>query len=337
MNSTSQRDALPSCQVLVVIVCYRSAELTLDCLQSLAVEYPVVGGLHVAICENGSGDESARVLREAITHNHWSSWVTLRPVNYNGGFTGGNNIILREALGLPKPPAYFLLINPDTIVRPGAIATLLAAAEKHPDAGIIGPRLEWPDGTPQISCFLDRSPSYEFFNAARTRLIDRLFGARGGTIDVSDVALRPEWVSFGCALIRREVFAHVGLLDEGYFMYFDDPDFCRRARVAGWSVLYWPSARVVHLRGKSSPVKERMAARKRPPRYWYESRARYYCKFHGRLGVIAANLYWTLGRCISLARELLSLKQPHTCEAEWRDIWTNWRDPMRMPTSPLHD
>ncbi len=78
-----------------------------------------------------------------------------------------------------------------------------------------------------------------------------------------------------------------------------------------------------------APVKSLTAERKRRPRYWYESRARYYAKHHGRVGLWTANLFWWLGRLISLARELGGNKQPHTCEREWRDIWTNWLDPLR--------
>jgi len=130
-------------------------------------------------------------------------------------------------------------------------------------------------------------------------------------------------------LIRREVFDRIGLLDEGYFMYFDDMDFCRRAWQAGFTTLYWPRARVVHLRGGSGPVKQLTAERRRPPRYWYASRSRYYAKFYGRTGLWLANFCWYAGRVISLVREAFRLKQPHTYERQWLDIWTNALNPLR--------
>jgi N-acetylglucosaminyl-diphospho-decaprenol L-rhamnosyltransferase len=118
------------------------------------------------------------------------------------------------------------------------------------------------------------------------------------------------------------------VLDDGFFLYFDDLDFCRRARVAGWTVRNWPAARVVHLRGRSNPVKEMTAERKRRPAYWYESRARYYAKHYGWWGLLGANVAWWLGRGVSLVREALGNKAPHVCEREWLDIWSNWRKPL---------
>ncbi len=324
-------------RLLVVIVCYKAPELTLDCLRSLEPEIQALPGARVAICENGTGEESARIIAEGIEAHGWSDWVEMKVIHPNRGFSGGNNVILSAAMASEDPPERFLLLNADTIVRPGALVELMAAADRHPEVGILGPRLEWPDGKPQISAFLDRAPTHEFFVAAATGVLEKILGARGGVIPMSEEPIQAEWVSFACALIRREVLQNVGLLDEGFYLYFDDPDLCRRTREAGWQVLYWPDARVVHLRGQSNPQKELAAKLKRPPKYWYESRTRYYAKYYGRLGPILANVAWTLGRAVSWVRELLGTKKPHICEGAWRDIWTNWRDPLRMPTSRQDD
>jgi len=149
---------------------------------------------------------------------------------------------------------------------------------------------------------------------------------------VSEEPFEPEWAGFPCALIRREVIEEIGPMDEGYFLYFDDVDYCRRARRAGWRVLYWPEARVAHLGGASNPLVATAAERKRKPIYYYESRARYFAKFYGRAGLWAANLLWMTGRMISLAREVIGNKKPYTSEKEWWDNWTNWLDPFRPPT-----
>lgn len=163
-------------------------------------------------------------------------------------------------------------------------------------------------------------------------MLDRLCSFRGGTHKVTGQPMQPAWTSFACVLIRREVFNKIGMMDEGYFMYFDDMDYCRRAWQSDIVTLHWPAARVVHLRGGSSPVKQLAAERKRPPKYWYASRNRYYAKFYGRLGLWFANLCWYAGRLISLAREILRLKQPHTYNGQWRDIWTNALDPLCQST-----
>jgi len=132
----------------------------------------------------------------------------------------------------------------------------------------------------------------------------------------------PQWTSFACVLIRREVFETTGLLDEGYFMYFDDTDFCQRSSKSGWAIRYEPCARVVHLRGGSSSVKQQSQKRKRLPAYYYHSRSRYFrSHYHGRFGLFAANLLWYAGWVIGRLKQLFGKGPPPVCEREWLDIW----------------
>ena len=320
-------------KMLVVIVCYRAADLTIACLESLASEVESVPGTRVAVCENGTGGDSAKKLAEAIEANGWEDWVSLKVIHPNRGFAGGNNVILREALGGPDPPKYFLLLNADTIVRPGALGSLLEAIEPRLDIGIAGPRVEWPDGTPQETCYRFYNPLGEMCTAARTALVTRLLRRYCGRLPICDEPLEGDWISFACAMIRRQVVEQIGVLDDGFYLYYDDPDYCHRARRAGWRILYWPQAHVIHLRGRSNPVKQLSAERKRRPRYYYASRSRYFGKYYGRLGLLGTNILWTIGRCISFARELVGNKEPHTCEREWLDIWTNALDPLKMPST----
>lgn len=320
-------------EVLVVIVCYRAADLTIDCLRSLEPEVRARPGVGVGLCENGTGPESVRQLESAIREHGWADWVWLKSISPNRGFCGGNNAILREAMAWEPRPRYFVLLNADTIVKPGALSALLDAAAQHPEAGIVGPRLEHIDGEVQVSMFRDFTPWSEFVSAARTGPITRLLRRHEVPIHNPQGAITAGWTSFACALIREAVFDQVGLLDDDYYLYFDDPDLCRRARRAGWEVLYWPEARIAHLVGRSNPVASLTASRKRRPRYYYESRSRYFGKFHGHGGLWLANVMWTLGRSISLARELVSKREAAACEREWLDIWTNaWR-----PLQPWRD
>lgn len=315
-------------RLAIVIINYRTPKLVIDCLASLQPEIEV-GQDSVVVVDNASGDNSVEQIEQAITRNNWSSWVKLLPSTVNGGFSAGNNLGIKALTA----DAY-LLLNSDTIVRTGAIQSLLDAMESHPKAGLISPRLEWLDGTPQISCFRDRSPVSEVIASAQTGPITKLLQRYDVPIPVSDTPIEPEWTSFACVLIRREVIEQIGLMDEGYFMYRDDNDYCRRAREAGWQILHWPHAKVVHLRGGSGSVKSDMVQRKRPPNYWYASRSRYFAKFYGKIGLWVANLLWLTGRSISLAREVVGNKKPHTCEYTAQDIWTNWLDPMKSPSLP---
>ena len=311
-----------SMKLNIVIVNYRTPQLVINCLCSLENEIQI-GQDIVVVVDNASGDDSIKQIERAIAENQWD-FVRVVPSSINGGFSAGNNLGIKAV----RADAY-LLLNSDTIVRSGAIASLLQAMATNPEAGLISPRLEWLDGTPQISCFRYLSPVSELIKAARTGLITKLLDKYDVPLPVSDKPIKPQWTSFACVLVRHEVVEQIGLMDEGYFMYFDDVDYCRKAMNAGWQILHWPQARVVHLRGGSSSVKAELAARKRPKSYYYASRTRYFTTFYGSVGLAIANTFWLAGRSISFARELIRSKQPHTCEREAQDIWQNWRNPMK--------
>ena len=307
----------------IVIVNYRTPQLVIDCLYSLMSQLEL-GNNIVTIVDNCSGDCSLEKIKQEVVKNNWCKSVKVLESSVNGGFSAGNNIGIKSV----KADAY-LLLNSDTIVKPGAINSLCKAAIKYPNAGLISPRLEWLDGTPQISCFNYHSPVSELIDAAATGLITKLLARYDVPLPVSNKPFFPQWTSFACVLIRHEVIEQIGLMDEGYFMYFDDVDYCRRAKKAGWQILHFPEARVVHLRGGSGSVKADIASRKRPKSYLYASRTRYFTKFYGLLGIWLANLFWLVGRSISLFRELINNKQPHLCDHEALDIWQNWRSPMK--------
>src|SRR5205085_5590103 len=114
-----------------------------------------------------------------------------------------------------------------------------------------------------------------------------------------------DWVSFASALIRSEVIRDIGFLDEGFFLYFDDADYCRRARKAGWKIGFCQDARVVHLEGQSNTVPESNRKLHRRPRYYYVSRARYFAKHLGTAGFWAANVAWSVGSVIGHAKQLV--------------------------------
>jgi hypothetical protein len=302
-------------RLAVVIVNYRTPGLVVDALASIEAELDP--GRDVAlVIENDSGDDSAARIAAAIESRGWSRWARMIHSPCNGGFAAGNNLGLQDV----EAP-YYLLLNSDAYLRPGAIDSLLSAAEQHPEAGLVSPRLEWPDGEPQISCFRFHTPASELIGAAGTGPVTRILKGYEVPLPVDSAPSWPEWTSFACVMIRRELIEMTGLMDEGYFMYFDDVDYCRRATSTGWRVLNWPEARVVHLRGGTSPVKAAMAARKRPPAYYYASRSRYFVKFYGQAGLWLANICWLLGRGIAGLRELVGNKRPHACESAWRDIW----------------
>lgn len=314
----------------VVLLNYRRADLVVDCLASIAPERLDALNAAVVVVDNASGDGSAPRIVAAIRERGWSAWARLVESPRNGGFSAGNNV------GIAAVRAdHYLLLNSDTLVRPGAIATLLASMQAQPGVGLLGPRLEDRDGTPQESCFRVHTPASELMAAAATGPVSRLLSRYTIAQPASDAPLDTPWISFACVLIRGAALREVGPLDEDFFMYFEDVDYCRRAWKHGWRVRYEPAARVVHLRGGSSPVKQSFAERKRVPSYFYASRTRYFAKYYGGVpGVVVANLAWLIGRGISWLRETLGNKRPHTAERHALDLWTGWASPLAPPEDP---
>jgi len=307
----------------VVIINYRTPELVIGCLETLVPQLDAQNDC-VVVVDNASGDGSDDAIEQQVRARGWSGVVTIVRSPRNGGFSAGNNVGIRAV-----DAARYLLLNSDTLVRDGAIAHLKEASKRHPEAGIISPRLEWPDGRPQVSCFRNRSPLTEFLRAASLGVLSRLAGGREVGIPVTGEPTEPDWTSFAAALIRREAIDDVGLLDERYFMYFEDIDFCRRARAAGWTVWNEPKARIVHLRGGSSSVKSDAAKRRRLPRYYYESRSRYFAKFYGRTGLWLTNALWTTGAVVATLKRFLGGSAAHICQREWTDNWINTARPLR--------
>ena len=320
-NRLSSSESAKS-ELAIVIVNYRTPGLTLDCLASL--EPQIEPGTVVIVVDNASGDDSADRIDQGIALRGWSGWARLIRAPENGGFAYGNNIGIRAVRA-----ELYLLLNSDTVVRPGAISGLLEAARLRPDAGIIGPGLLDADGDFDQSYFRQPAPPSELIRSANTGVVGRLLSRFDPILPTTDRPTEVDWLGFACVLVRAQVFDQVGLLDEGYFMYFEDIDYCRRVRGAGWKVLYWPEPKVVHLQGASSRVSSAGDAMRRAPRYYYEARARYFAKYYGRRGLWLANAFWYAGRCISWPRELVRHDRLRPREREALDVWTNAIDPLR--------
>lgn len=290
-----QRDAPLRRRVAIVIVNYRTAALTIDCLRSLADTLPDRDRPHTVVVDNLSGDDSVVQLESAVRRHAWGDWVHLIAMERNGGFAYGNNAGIRHLVSEHPSLNYVLLLNPDTVVRDGAVEKLVEFMDANDTVGIAGSRLEDPDTTPQRSAF--RFPTFlsEFEQGMRLGLVSRLLDRWVVAPAVSETPCLTDWVAGASMIVRREVFETLGVLDDGYFMYYEEVDFCLRAKRAGWPCWYVPDSRVVHLVGQASGVTDTRRAAKRRPAYWFESRKRYFVRNHGRLYAILADAAWLIG------------------------------------------
>ena len=307
-------------RLLVVILNYRTAQLTIDCLQSLVQEVNALPGTQVVVTDNNSQDGSVEQIKTAILSNGWEDWVSLQPLPSNGGFAMGNNAAIRMALQIPQTPDYFLLLNPDTLVHSGALSELVGFMDKHPEAGLVGSRLENPDGSPQHSAFRFPSIWSELDQGLRLRLASQILKRWEIAPPISEKICKTDWLSGASLMVRHEVFTSVGLLDEQYFMYYEELDFCLQAHKLGWQCWYVPQSRVIHLVGQSSGVNN---SAKRRPQYWFNSRRRYFLKNHGWVYASIVDATWLVSFIIRRLRQVIQ-RQPNT-EPPFllTDFWAN--------------
>lgn len=311
MNTVSQ-DNPAKHDLAVIVLNYKTPGLVVDCLQSLCGQIDAQNQ-EVIVVDNCSNDGSANQIESAIEDNGWGVWARVVRSPINGGFAAGNNVGIKAANA-----KVCLLLNSDTIVRDGAIATMMHTLAEHPKISMLGPLLEWPDGEHQTSTFRYRTPITEMLYASRLGVLGRLFPSHVVARPLDEMTSGVDWASFACMAIRQEVFDTIGLLDEEYFMYFEDMAMCRKATRAGFVIAYQPEAHVVHLRGGSSPVKEQTKQRKRRPGYYYAARSRYLRSSFGLMGHICGNLLWTIGWVLGSLRG-----RNGAVKNEYIDIWTS--------------
>jgi N-acetylglucosaminyl-diphospho-decaprenol L-rhamnosyltransferase len=285
-------------RVRVVIVNYRTGGDVVACLRALAPEVAALAGTDVVVVDNASGDDSLDVLDGAIAREGWQGWARVVAAPLNGGFAYGNNLAVRPALLEADPPDFFWLLNPDTEPRPGALRELLAFCAARPQVGIAGSSFETATGELWPHAFRFPSIWSEIASALRLRLVGRLLARRVVLLTMGSEPERVDWLPGASMLVRRAVFEQAGLMDEGYFLYFEETDFCLAAARAGWQCWYVPGSRVMHIAGQSTGVTGLQAARNRRPTYWFESRRRYWIKHHGWCYAAATDLAWML--CFSL-------------------------------------
>jgi GT2 family glycosyltransferase len=181
--------------------------------------------------------------------------------------------------------------------------------KSRPDVGITGTRLEDPDGTPQVSAFRFASALSEFDRGLRVGFVTRLLSRYVMWQPTSDVPVPTGWVAGASMMIRREVLESIGLLDEGYFTYFDDIDYCFVARKHGWPTWYVPESRVVHLLGKTTKVTDRSVGLPRAPAYYYAARRRFLTKNLSPMHAAACDLAFAAGYLIHRARCFVTRRQ----------------------------
>jgi GT2 family glycosyltransferase len=271
----------------VVIVSSTGArDLLRACLASLRANPPEAGGMTVHVVDNASTDGTPEMVREEFPE------VVLHALDWNSGFCVANNLVLRESRA-----DFVLVLNPDTEVYAGALDHMLRVMEEHPDIGMSSCRLAKADGT------LDH---------ASKRSFPTPMGALAHFLGVGRSERAPRWlaqyrapelgehdagevdaVNGAFMLVRHEALEDVGLLDEGYWLYMDDLDWCFRFKRKGWKVWYDGAVTVKHIKGGTTVRKRHRGLRHNVA--FHRSMGRFYRKFYaGRMPLFDVVIYFAI-------------------------------------------
>jgi N-acetylglucosaminyl-diphospho-decaprenol L-rhamnosyltransferase len=281
----------------IVLVNWNVRDLLRRCLQSIEEEPGTLPTREIIVVDCASSDGSTDMVRREFPG------VRLIASPDNLGYARGSNAGAAQATG-----RYLMIMNPDTEVVQGGLMTLVRYMDEHPNVGAAGPQLRYADGSLQSSrrrfptlatAFWESTLLHQWFPDNRfARWYHVAEQPPAAVPPCGDVAQAVDWLVGAVLLIRRDAWERVGPLDEGYFMYFEELDWCRRCRAAGWEIHYVPQAQVVHHEGKSS--EQVVAAR---TIRFQRSKVRYFGKYHGALWgqVIRLFLLATFG--VQLAEE----------------------------------
>lgn len=303
--------AVPDISVLVVN--YNTAHLLRPMWDALMQS---AGSLTVEtiIVDNASRDTSVEVLRQEFAN------LPLITNAINVGFGRANNQALTHAHG-----RYVLLLNTDAFVESDTLEKTVSYMDAHPECGILGVRLIGRDGALQPSCryfptpwnvFLARTGLARYF--PRIQMVDEMAWDHAAVREC-------DWVPGCYYLVRREVVESVGLFDPRYFLYCEEVDHCRRAKDAGWKVVFFPYTSVVHIGGESAKSDAALTSSGRQiSALQTESELLYFRKHHGRLGVLSSILLSTIADAYLALKALLRRGRVQDCALAWARTRTCW-------------
>ena len=279
-------------KLLAVVVNFKTPEMTVEALTALVRELRAIPGARGIVVDNDSADGSCEKILQSIASRGWSDLIEMVRSDRNGGFGFGCNVGIRRGLAADAPPEYIYLLNSDAFPEPESVRKLVDFLDANPSVGIAGSYIHGPDGTPHETAFRFPSWQSELEATLGIGIVSRLLEKWVVALPIPKHPQQVDWLAGASMMLRRRVLEEVGLFDETFFLYYEEVDLCRRARLAGWTTHYIPESSVAHIGSASTGMKD---LGKRTPAYYFDSRRHYFLKNHGRAYLWLANLSWILG------------------------------------------
>ncbi|MBZ0293757.1 MAG: glycosyltransferase family 2 protein [Anaerolineae bacterium] len=293
----------------IIIVSWNVADLLAVCLDTIFARSSP--DLEVIVVDSASSDHTVTMLQERYPQ------VRLLPQTENLGFSRCNNIGLAAAQG-----RHVLLLNPDTEIRSDALAQMVAYLDAHQDVGIVGPRTLNTDGTTQSTRRSFPTVPLAFFESTWLQPLTpkSMLTCYYRSDQPDDGVFDVDWVQGSALMARREVYQQIGGMDEGYVMFSEELDWCKRARDAGWRVVYLGTATIIHHGGKST---DQVVARRHI--HFQESKLRYFRKYHGRWVAAVLRIYLLLSYLWQIGLEGLKTLLGHKAAMRRERIRAYWQ------------
>ena len=295
---------MPQSDVATVIVNFRTPASTIEAVKALSPDLDQLQKSFVVVVDNGSGDGSLESLRQAFADSSWRGRIQVVDAGRNGGFGSGVNFGVQHALRSHAEARFIYVLNPDAMIERGALLGLVKFMADRPDAGLVG-NVVRNEGADVVRAFRFPTALSELEGGACLGFVSKLLRKHVVATDPGR-STEVDWVSGASMLFRREVFSSVGFFDEEFFLYFEEVDFAKRLREAGWKNYYVADIFVDHVGGLSTGFKDET---RRMPQYWFDSRRRYFVKHHGRLYAVACDVARMFGHAVFKAKISVSRRE----------------------------
>jgi N-acetylglucosaminyl-diphospho-decaprenol L-rhamnosyltransferase len=289
---------------LIVTVNYKTSRLVTDLLLSLTTEVKSLGNTHMVIVDNASGDDSVSYIQKFIEQNS-INWVTVIASQHNVGYAAGNNLAINSILNNDIAVERIWFLNPDTQVKAKAGAELIKAMD-HNKLHIVGSRLEDEDGTLQCSHFNFPGIISELSGGLRLGVFDKLIKKYLVRVEPCNIDIQADWLSGASFMVSNEYIEKIGLIDEDYFLYFEELDFFLQGKRNNMHCWYIPSSRVYHAVGASTGISDHRKKAPRRPQYWFDSRRRFFLKNYGAFKLLCCDLAFMMGYTIWVLRSKIT-------------------------------
>ena len=318
MSKTSSSSLSSRDRIVAIVINYQTAKLTKTAVESLIPQ--LTDQDKIIVVDNSEDQRQFDILKQQLDKLDHKR-IDLLQARRNLGFSGGVNFVLKR-----YQASYYLLLNSDARLERDCLSLLLQEIDSAPkQVGLVYPNLKYENGQLQESEFNFYSPLSEFSDHCQSKLVSRTLSRY--TLTPPRDLVSPDWVSFACVLFKSDMFEKVGLMDAGYFLYFEDIDYCKRVKQAGFELKKTEAASAVHLRGQSSTVKSNIIEGSRLPKYYFASRSRYLSKFYGgKLGLAISNILVTLAILIGQSKRLLGRKPRKINLFFPLDVWHGFTD-----------